>query len=311
MRYGYDIPRRDVTLDGIPLKWHTNLTDDQIARLYWRLKVDPDITQPSASVNVSGFFSISLHIFDKFVEFEDGACHCIGVNDTIYAIYKTAHDWDLWAARRAEIQELEEEQALEREVERELLKTEEYHLIERCTERITARDYESAYLFLCARANLLRDNTKHGLAYFFIEEIFMRLSSFPVDYCTKFLEQYSLPWTAYPRLMGSMAFWRKASDSELNVLCEAGISRFPHEGMLFKDIVLFWRRRNNIDFAVYYCEVAVRNEVKDDTKSGFSGRLKRLKKEAEQGGAPNTHPRHASCLVADAPGTSRATGERG
>lgn len=32
---------------------------------------------------------------------------------------------------------------------------------------------------------------------------------------------------------------------------------------------------------------------------------------AEQGGAPNAHPRHASCLVADAPGTSRATGERG
>jgi hypothetical protein len=34
-------------------------------------------------------------------------------------------------------------------------------------------------------------------------------------------------------------------------------------------------------------------------------------KDAEQGGPPNAHPRHASCLVADAPGASRATGERG
>jgi hypothetical protein len=33
-------------------------------------------------------------------------------------------------------------------------------------------------------------------------------------------------------------------------------------------------------------------------------------KQAEQGGAPNAHPRHASCLVADAPGTSRGTGSR-
>lgn len=283
MRYGYDIPRRDVILDGIPLKWHTNLTDDKITRLYRQIKDDPDITQSSAPVNVLGLFSISLNIFDKLVEFEDGACHCIGVNETIYAIYKTSFDWEIWAARRAEIQELEEEQALEREVERELLKTEEYHLIARCTERITARDYESAYLFLCARANLLRENTKHGLAYFFNEEIFMRLSSFPVDYCMRFLAQYSFSWTAYPRLLGSMAFCRKAPESELEVLCEAGIYRFPHEGMLFKDIVLFWRRRGNICLAVRYCEAAVKNGVKDDTKSGFPGRLKRLRKEAEQG----------------------------
>lgn len=35
------------------------------------------------------------------------------------------------------------------------------------------------------------------------------------------------------------------------------------------------------------------------------------KNNSEQGGAPHAHPRHASCLVADAPGMSRATGERG
>jgi hypothetical protein len=36
----------------------------------------------------------------------------------------------------------------------------------------------------------------------------------------------------------------------------------------------------------------------------------KLEKKAEQGGAPNAHPRHASCLSLRF-GTSRATGERG
>ena len=36
-----------------------------------------------------------------------------------------------------------------------------------------------------------------------------------------------------------------------------------------------------------------------------------IDKNTEQGGPPNAHPRHASCLVANAPGTSRATSERG
>jgi GNAT superfamily N-acetyltransferase len=37
----------------------------------------------------------------------------------------------------------------------------------------------------------------------------------------------------------------------------------------------------------------------------------RLQLKTEQGGVPSAHPRHASCLVVDAPGTSCTTGKRG
>jgi hypothetical protein len=54
---------------------------------------------------------------------------------------------------------------------------------------------------------------------------------------------------------------------------------FPNDGYLFKEACLFWRRRGRLDLAMKYCRIAIQNGIRDDTKSGFAGRLKRLEGE--------------------------------
>ncbi|MGA2862916.1 MAG: hypothetical protein ABSF95_00335 [Verrucomicrobiota bacterium] len=290
MDYGYDTPRKDVRLVGIPFTWNTNLEDQDIVSLYSLIANDPEIGTPSAPVDVAGPMSISLRLFDKLVEFKEGACHCLRVNDTIYAVYKTTQEWEFWAARQAEIQELKDEQDLERKVERELVWAEECYLISKCTDACNGRDYESAFNWLCARADLLRQHNSNRFGTFMFDEVFMRLSSFPARHCIEFLRRHAAPYTSYLRVATSKAFWGKPPDCEFQELFDAAIADYPAEGMLFKEITLFWDRRKNYHLARKYCEVAASRSLTDDTKSGFTGRLRRLDKKAGQNAAPNGGP---------------------
>jgi hypothetical protein len=106
MGYGYDMPRTGVVLPDVPFTWNTNMEDGDLLDLYLLIRNDPDIMGASAKINLMDLMSISLQVFDRFVEFKDGACHCIGVNDTIYAIYKTTPEWNVWSAHQQEIKEL-------------------------------------------------------------------------------------------------------------------------------------------------------------------------------------------------------------
>lgn len=274
MGYDYDIPRKDIRIAGIPFTWNTNLKDQDIASIYSLIADDPDIGAPSAHIDVAGLMSISLRLFDKRVDFKEGACHCIGVNDTIYAVYKTTREWEFWAARRAEIQELKDEQELERKVERELQWAEECYLISKCTEACNGRDYETAIKWLCARADLLGG--------FIFTDVFTRLLSFPARHCIEFLRRYAAPYTSYLQVASSKSFWSQSPDCEFQEVFDAAIADHPGEGMLFKEIILFWERRKNYPLARQYCEVAISRSLADDTKSGFTGRLRRLQKKAEQ-----------------------------
>ncbi|NJK93490.1 MAG: hypothetical protein HC904_17750, partial [Blastochloris sp.] len=121
-------------------------------------------------------------------------------------------------------------------------------LIDLCAAKLAENDHEAAFDLLCARANFLRASTNPCASLFFLDEVFLRLSFFPERFGTAFLEKYSLPWTAYPSLARTMTSWRQVPDSELRNIFEAGISRYPAEGGLFKDIVLFWRRRKTMNW---------------------------------------------------------------
>ena len=58
----------------------------------------------------------------------------------------------------------------------------------------------------------------------------------------------------------------------------AAIEKFPADGMMHKKICLFWEREGDLERAIEYCKVAVSRSVRDNTKNGFVGRLKRLQK---------------------------------
>lgn len=187
MGYGYDIPRTGVVLPDIPFTWNSNMTDADLLDLYLVIRDDPEIVGTTATVELQGLMSISLRVFDKLVGFKEGACHCIGVNDTIYAIYKTAPEWSVWAAHQQEVKELREEQETDRQVERMLVWAEIHYLIGKCTEHLYAPNYDEAFRSLCGRVDLMR---KNGIWWDRAEQN-MRLSGFPLEYCVRYLNQYA------------------------------------------------------------------------------------------------------------------------
>jgi hypothetical protein len=115
----------------------------------------------------------------------------------------------------------------------------------------------------------------------------MRLSSFPLDFCVRYLNQYAHSGEQYVDLAGAIAFWKRtisAEDSER--LFQAAIAKCPEDGRLFKSICLFWERRQDFHHALQYCALALSRHLTDDTKGGFATRIKRLQKKAEQSAAP-------------------------
>lgn len=77
------------------------------------------------------------------------------------------------------------------------------------------------------------------------------------------------------------------------------------ENTLLVDDVLSEVRRHKHDIAAQYDFDVVALGRSLQAREATDPRFK------EQGGAPNTHPHHASFLVAETPGTRPSTGERG
>jgi hypothetical protein len=277
--YGYEIQRKNVPIVGTTFTWNTNLADDAAQELYQIIRNDPQIVKASVNINLFGH-TLAISVFDKFVPFREGLCHCFGVHETIYAVYKSTAEWDLWVARETEIKELRDEQELSRVVERQLVRAHEHYLIERCAEASANHNHERAYAFLCQRADLLKANNNQFVI-FFQEEVFLRLAPFPASFCTQFLRKYNASWERYLRLCQSKAFWMKpCPTSELKHVCDFAIKTFPAEGRLVKEIVLFWERRKEIDIALEFCAFGIQQGLKDDTKGGFPFRFSRLEKKA-------------------------------
>lgn len=277
MSYGYDIPRKNVRIDGIPIVWNTNLSDSALTDLYEVIKSDPEIVPlPGASENARPpgvIMSLQFHIFDKLVPFDDGACHCIGFNECVNAIYKTTNDWELWDARKQELDELREEQEIGRQVDEELVNATYFHLISQCNAALSAKEYDAAYAHLCARAELIQENNCEWDR----ADRNMRLASFPIDYVLRFLESHCAHSEAYIGIVGAIEFWRQGlADIDVARIYDAATARFQEDGMMFKEICLFWVRRRNYAEARRYCEMAISRNLKDGTKSGFAGRLKRI-----------------------------------
>ena len=279
MGFGYNIPRIGVVLPGIPFSWHTNMQDEDIFDLYLLIKDDSDIVGQNAKIEVTGLLSLSFRVFDKFLNFKNGACHCIGFQDTIIAIYKTTPEWAVWTAHQKEVKELREEQRLERQIERMLVDVEINFLTSKFNEGLNAKNYNDAYQTLCTRIDLMRRN---GI-YWDRAEKNMRLSGLPLEYCLRVLNQYARFGSDYVDLAGAIAFWKRTiSNEDAETLFLAAINRFPSDGMLFKKICLFWERQKALDRAIRFCALALSRQLTDDTKGGFATRIKRLKKKAEK-----------------------------
>jgi len=118
--------RTKVKLEGIPIVWHTNLSDEDIRHFYAILQDDPDLPNCKVAVNISLPIRISTPaVFSKAIPYKEGWCQCCGFIDVLQVIYRSTKDWELWDARLREIKELREDQRRQFAVNKLLFKVED------------------------------------------------------------------------------------------------------------------------------------------------------------------------------------------
>ena len=136
-------------LEGVPVVWETNLTDDEFRDFYAILVRDPyfirSMLQPRpAQGDVPGRWR--LNIFCKIYEFREGACACVGGGGKVSVTYCTHTEWEIWEAQQAEILEFEDEQKQELEMEKLLFLVEDDHLKEKITTGLESGEYASVFV---------------------------------------------------------------------------------------------------------------------------------------------------------------------
>jgi len=277
------IIRDGVCVEGTPLKWRTNLSDEEIRGFYALYK--ERISEPSAPPNASSKI-IFIPLRFGHLPFLEGYCFW-GVSKGVHTVlYRSSGDWELWEARMEEIDELRKEQAEEEAIEIKLTINEDAYLKEMTESAITAKQYEKAAAYVTARADFRRSCKKFKtlpIEFSLWTPIFI-FARIPISrYGIEFFSSND----PLPQHFSNFAHWFSVSSGlkgdslveETRRIYSEGMGLFPDSGNLAKAASLFFRRVGKYNLAMAICEDAIKRGLKDDTKSGFAGRLKRLQQE--------------------------------
>jgi hypothetical protein len=286
--------REKVIVDGIPYIWSTNLDDDGI-REFFDLYADriresePPKERPEENSRERKIvFQIKCRL--AFLDFRDGVCFWSASDEKHHVLYRSNHEWELWNARQQEIEELRQEQEAEQAIERGLLKVEDHHLTEKANAAIKTGEYDIAAAYVSARMDLrLSSKGIQGLSYLWSRpsQLWWIFTQFPTsNYGIEFICKYD----SKPQIFRNFAHWFAACRGlpteeraeQTKLIYEKGMKLFPDSASLAKAACLFWRRMRRYDLAMQICSEAIKKGMKDGTKSGFEGRMKRLEKESQQ-----------------------------
>lgn len=286
--------REKVIVDDIPCIWFTNLDDDGIREFFdlyaGRIqKSEPPKEAPEEkSRERKVVFQIKCRM--SFFDFRDGVCFWRASGDEHHVLYRSNHEWELWNARQQEIEELRQEQETEQAIERGLLNVEDQHLTEKTDAAIKTGDYNTAAAYISARMDFrLGSKEIKGLSYRWSRpsELWWDFTKFPTsNYGIEFICKYD----SKPGIFRNFAHWFSACRGlpteeraeQSWKIYETGMKLFPDNVGLVQAACLFWRRMRRYDLAMKICSEAIKKGMKDGTKSGFEGRMKRLEKEAKQ-----------------------------
>jgi hypothetical protein len=281
-----DNRREKISVEGVPGTWTTNLTDDDV-RMFYAEHYD-DVTEGDA-IKIGVFDRVmSIKYRDRLVPFKEGACRWVLLDQKNWLIYRTTLEWELWVARNDEIEELQDEQERERQATELLLRAESDYLLSQARAAVLAKDWVTAERHLLARADLVaeakRQNVMNWWTYSIFESVRNWFAFFPsLLNGVEFLKRYDCRATSFYAYATHAAFGNRlpnaAVEAEIDKVFDAAFSLFPTNSYLFKQVCLFWRREQRLDLAIKFCQLAVERGVADDTKSGFVGRLKRLRRE--------------------------------
>lgn len=305
--------RKKVVVNDVPYTWSTNLDDDGIREFHSLFALR--IREPDPPLGKLGEKRPTIRIPFRmaFLEFRDGRCLWFATKDHHTVLYRTNYEWELFNAGNAEVEELRSEQAAERTVERTLFEIEDRHLAEKTENAIKQGQYDLAAECVVTRLDLslkakqfsgtsrvtktLKNAATQETAQIGFTTswrlggldgarsaawVFTR---FPTSkYGIEFLRKYD----AKPEAFANFAHWFAARCGLLPDECvaqtwmiyEEGMRLFPDNSCLIVAACLFWRRVRRYDLAIKICSEAIKKGIKDGTRSGFEGRIKRLEKEA-------------------------------
>jgi hypothetical protein len=281
--------RKGITVLGVPYKWTTNLTDDEVREFH--TYYSEQINEPNQKLEVQSTTIVFQFRMD-FLPFLEGFClwTATGLEQTV--LYRSNQDWELWNARQEEIAELREEQAAEEAVEKQLVMTEDAHLKEKTNAAKQVGDFDAAAAFVTARAEL-RERFKQFRVMpvewtcWYPDMILARFprSRYGIDFFGRF-RPLPQSFTNFGHwFSGSCGLTGEALVEETWKIYEVGMRLFPESGSIAQAASLFFRRVGKYDRATAVCVDAIKRGLRDGTKSGFEGRLKRLEKEAKQSGS--------------------------
>jgi hypothetical protein len=289
--------RKNVKLEGIPICWHTNLSDDEVRQLYEILKDDPDLSDCKIEVRRSFPIVISCPaLFSKAIPFKEGWCECYGLEHCLRVIYRSAKDWDLWNARQREIEEFWDERNGQFNINKLLFEVEDESLAQDAKDSLVKKEFKIAASLIEKRmlhAKRVEElNRAQGFRHFNVifwtrRDSLQILTQFPAaEYAIRFLREHAKFWWDYYSFGKNYFFSNcqggKAPIEETDKVFRAAVHDFPQEGKLYKNVCLFWKRENQINLAIEYCRLACDRGLRDNTQKGFPFRLKRLQRMAGQ-----------------------------
>jgi tetratricopeptide (TPR) repeat protein len=282
--------RKQVVVPGIPYRWTTNLTDAEICAFH--ATYSEKIKEVVAPIDVTRTtFVIRLRL--DFLSFLDGFCVWNATGDDHTVLYRSNQDWELWSARQKEIEELRQEQAAEEAAEKQLVMAEDNHLQEKTKTAKQADDWAAAAGYVSARAELRQRFKQFRVMppqwmHWYPDLLF---SEFPESqYGIEFFRRFHL----LPQFFTNFAHWfsvRCGLADETLVeqtakIYDEAMKLFPEAGSIPQAASLFFCRTGQYARAKAVCLEAMRLGLKDGTKSGFAGRLKRLEREEAKAAAP-------------------------
>jgi tetratricopeptide (TPR) repeat protein len=282
--------RDNVCLPDIPFTWTTNLNDEDIRGLYQTLLRERFFVHPPGfegpkhfKVRNRNLFGIAIHTNSRLLEFQERICMVLQLGDRLFVMSRTPREWE-----EIETAKADKERQRRKQQERKEMITREYethlmqgkHLLEQGKYWKADRELRKAVdtaisnpdclsvLFCSAEMTLLdhyqkTENVTAGLA--FLHEVQKRL---PQEFFA-----WRRRWVDF-----GYDFESRGSMSAAEKIYQDAIMNSPDDGAPYKRLALIYERSERYDDAIAICELAIQRNLSDGTKSGFEGRIRRIRK---------------------------------
>lgn len=275
--------RNKITIEGIPIVWNTNLTDDEIKEFYLLIADDPELMLSEINTRAN---KISLSLFSRTIPFKDGMCLCVGFNDNLNVIYKTIEEWDQWEIQQKKIKEVEEEFNAKKTARIALFELENDALINQIITCITNSNIDAIKPLINNLLVLREDNLDIKRVLWNkwdLNQCLLSLfaKSVNIDSGIYLLENNSCQISDYIHFAFLVYDPLKLrGDSNAYLFCDkifaSAIKKFNDNSNVFKEICLFWWRRIELELSLKYCEQALNTNLSSSNVVKFNRRKKRI-----------------------------------